>query len=166
MGRKLLGYDDAIKLLGGQCKVVTALGNLAGATLAVLSVSGVPAALGLFPLKDEIVRLSQDAVKVLQRRLTGLGRFKRSELLEAAHTVLVVSAFFNALDSLDAELGTALNSASLELTKNEQTALATGSKCGVAGFVDLGRQLITPGRVPGTPGGPGHLSPGLPQNGA
>jgi hypothetical protein len=90
VGRKLLGYDDAVKLLGGECKVVTALNNLAGATLIGLSIGGVPAAAGLFEVKDEIARLSQNAVKVLRRRLTGMGRFKRSELLEAAHAVLVV----------------------------------------------------------------------------
>ena len=149
MGRQLLGYGDAVKLLGGECKVVTALSDLAGATLIGLSVGGVPAALGLFALKDEITRLSQVAVKVLHRRLTGLGRFKRSELLEAAHAILVVSAFFAALDDLDTELGTALNSASLELTKSEQAALATDSEPNANSLVDLARDLITPGRIPG-----------------
>ena len=149
MGRKLLGYDDAVKLLGGECKTVTALSNLAGATLAGLSVGGAPAALGFFALRDEIARFGQDAIKVLRRRLTGMGRFKRSELLEAAHAVLVVSAFFLALDDLDAELGTALNSASMELTKSEQAALATSSEPGVTGLANLARELITPGRIPG-----------------
>ena len=149
MGRKLLGYDDAVKLLGGDCKVVTALNNLTGATLIGLSVGGVPAAVGLFEVKDEIARLSQNAIKVLRRRLTGMGRFKRSELLEAAHAVLVVSAFFVALDDLDTELGTALNSASLELTKSEQAALASSSEPGITGLADLARELITPGRIPG-----------------
>lgn len=149
MGRQLLGYDDAVKLLGGQCKVVSALNNLAGATLIGLSVSGVPAALGLFELKEEIARLTQNAVKVLRRKVTGVGRFKRSEMLEAAHAILVVSAFFAALDDLDTELGTALNSASLELSKSEQAALATGSDPGLTGLVDLARELIKPGRIPG-----------------
>jgi hypothetical protein len=153
MGRKLLGYDDAVKLLGGECKVVTALNNLAGATLIGLSVGGVPAAAGLFELKDEIARFSQNAVKVLRRRLIGMARFKRSELLEAAHAVLVVSAFFVALDDLDTELGTALNSASLELTKSEQVALTSSSGPGVTGLVDLARELITPGRIPGLDAG-------------
>ena len=153
MGRKLLGYDDAVNLLGGECKVVTALNNLAGVAITGLSVSGVPAALGLFPLRDEIVRLTQNVVKVLHRRLTGIGRFKRSELLEAAHAVLVVSAFFAALDDLDTDLGTALNSASLELTKSEQVALASSSGPGVTGLADLARELITPGRIPGLDAG-------------
>ena len=153
MGRKLLGYNDAVKLLGGECKVVTALSSLAGASITGLSVGGVPAALGLFSLRDEIARFSQEAVKVLRRKLTGMGRFKRSELLEAAHAVLVVSAFFAALDDLDAELGTALNSASLELTKSEQAALASSSEPGVTGLVDLARELITPGRIPGLDAG-------------
>jgi len=117
--------------------------------------------LGFFSLRDEITRISQDAVKVLRRRLTGLGRFKRSELLEAAHAVLVVSAFFAALDDLDAELGTALNSTSLELTKSEQAALATSSEPGVADLVGLARELIIPGRVPGLDAGVNRRGRGL-----
>ena len=35
----------------------------------------------------------------------------------AAHAVVVISAFFTALDDLDRQLGAALNSASLELTQ-------------------------------------------------
>jgi hypothetical protein len=150
MGKKTLGYDDAVKLLGSESKVVAALSKLAGAGLVALSASGVPAALGLFDLKNEVADLGQEAVKTLRKRLTGLGRFKRSELLEAAHAVLVVSAFFTALDDLDAELETALNSASLELTGAEQAALATDkSQPGACGLADLAHELITPGQIPG-----------------
>ena len=103
MGRKLLSYDDAVKLLGGQSKVLSGLTALAGAGLAGVGLVGlahgaVPAAVGLFELKDEVARITQAVMATLQKRLTGLNRFKRSELLEAAHAVLVVSAFFDALD--------------------------------------------------------------------
>jgi hypothetical protein len=159
MSRKLLGYEDAVKLLGGESRLVAALGKLAGAGLAGVSLAGlahgnVPAAIGMFELKDEIVSQGQEAVTTLRQRFTGLNRFERSELLEAAHAVLVVSAFFAALDDLDAELRTAINSASLELTKPEQVALATvPSRPASAGLPELAHQLITPGRIPGLDGG-------------
>jgi hypothetical protein len=155
MGRKLLGYEDAVKLLGGESKLVAALGKFAGAGLAGVSLVGlahgnVPAAIGLFEFKNEVVGQGEEAVKTLRRRFAGLSRFKRSELLEAAHAVLVVSAFFAALDDLDAELRTALNSASLELAKPEQVALAVGVPGSAsAGLPELAHQLITPGRIPG-----------------
>jgi hypothetical protein len=77
MGRKLLGYDDAVKLLGGESTIVAALSKLAGAGLAGaglvgLAHSNVPAAVGLFELKNEIVSLSQETVRTLRHHLTRL----------------------------------------------------------------------------------------------
>lgn len=126
MGRKALSYGDAVKLLGGKSQVVSVLSRFAGAGLTVLSAGGVSVALSLFELKDEVSRLGDDAVVSLRNRLTRLNRFSRSELLEAAHAVLVVSAFFAALDDLDAELNTALNSGFLELTAAEQAGPSRG----------------------------------------
>jgi hypothetical protein len=149
MARKLLGYDDAVKILGGECKIITSLSTLAGAAITVASMAGAPAALGLLPLRDEITRLSQESIKALRSKLGTSSRFKRSELLEAAHAILVVGSFFNALDDLDGELGSALNSASLELTRSEQAALATNSEVGVSGLANLARELISPDQIPG-----------------
>src|SRR5439155_11641106 len=68
---------------------------------------------------------------------------------------LVVSAFFEALDDLSGELRAALDSASLELTGAEETALATGASPvrGAAGLADLARGLTAPGAVPGLAAG-------------
>src|SRR5690242_16543066 len=109
MSRRQLSYLDAVKLLGGENKLVALGGNLAGAGLTAVSIVGlahgnIPAAIGLLQLRDEFVGQGQEAVKALRQRLTGLSRFSRSELLQAAHAVLVVGAFFAALDDLDAEL--------------------------------------------------------------
>lgn len=175
MGKKTLSYGDAVKLLGGQSRVVSVLSRFAGAGLTVLSAGGVDVVLSLFDLKNEVSQLSEDAVVSLRNRLTKIDRFSRSELLEAAHAVLVVSAFFAALDDLDAELNTALNSGFLELTKAEQAALAAESQrlstpSGMAtlkserwiqskpaarvlsrspGLADLARELTLPGKIPG-----------------
>src|SRR5262249_15417630 len=130
--------------------MLTRLGRLVGTGLTVAS-AGASGALGLFDLKQEVERLSQEATVTLRNRIKGLNRFQRSELLEAAHAVLVVSAFYAALDDLDQQLGTALNTASLELTGAEQARLASGAepRPGAAGLAELARQLIIPNAVPG-----------------
>lgn len=155
MGRKPLSYVDAVKLLGGESRVVAALSKLAGTGLSVVSFGGSTAALSLFELKGEVERLGQYAVVAMRSRFVGLSRFKRSELLEAAHAVLVVSSFFTALDDLGEELNVALDSALLELTGTEQAALATGSRAGsgLGGLADMARAFIAPGAVPGLDAG-------------
>jgi hypothetical protein len=154
MRTKPLTYVDAVVLLGGQSRVVAGLANLAGAGLAVAS-AGHSVALSLFGLKDEVESLGQKAVVTLRNRIKKLNRFKRSEMLEAAHAVLVVTAFFAALDDLSTDVSAALNSASLEMTAAEQAALAggSGSVSGLAGLADFARELIAPGAVPGLDAG-------------
>jgi hypothetical protein len=152
MTRRRLTYGDAVKLLGGQSKWASLLGKAACAGLASVPVVG--PALTFLDLRDDVEQAGQSAIAALRGRLTGLSRFKRSELLEAAHAVLVISAFFTALDDLDEELRTALNSASLELTRLEQAAIAGGSDwdlvhSSAVGLADLALTLCRPGRIPG-----------------
>jgi hypothetical protein len=82
-------------------------------------------------------------------------RFKRSELIEAAHAVIVISAFFEALDDLDRELSTALNIASLEFSEAEQIALASGGnpETGRPGLARLAAVLTAPNSIPGLDAG-------------
>jgi hypothetical protein len=157
MRRKLLSYADAAKLLGGESAAITALGKLAGTSLTVASAGGIDLALHLFDVKEETERLSQDAIRTLRQRLTGLHRFKRSELIEAAHAVLVVSAFFSALDDLDEELGTALNSATLELTRGEEVSLASSRPVASSSLREMIASLADPGMIPGLQAGADHL---------
>jgi hypothetical protein len=152
MRRKPLSYADAVKLLGGTSPVLGALGKLAGVVgLTTAAAGGVDVALNLLGLRDEMVSLGQDAVVALRNRVMKLNRFKRSELIEAAHAVLMVSSFFEALDDLDAELRTTLNTASMELTRAEQAQLAAGwhSLSGRAGFADVAVRLISYAMLPG-----------------
>ncbi|WP_432929598.1 hypothetical protein ACQPZZ_05650 [Microbispora sp. CA-135349] len=128
MGNKPLSYNDAVKLLGGSNAVITALSRLAGGALTVASAGGSDVALSLFDLKGEVDQLSQSLFTTLRDRVRGVSRFRRTELVEAAHAVVVVAAFFDALDDLDDEILTALNTASLELTRDEQVALAGGRR--------------------------------------
>ncbi|QFY13419.1 hypothetical protein GBF35_48785 [Nonomuraea phyllanthi] len=148
MRRRTLGYEDAVRILGKESSVVRALGRLAGSGLTVATAGGSDVALGLFDLKGEVERLAQDAASVVRERVGGLTRFERSELLEAAHAVIIVAAFFAALDDLDAELRTTLNTTTLELVRAEQAALAAGRPTGSGRLAGLVEVLNTPGSLP------------------
>jgi hypothetical protein len=152
--KKPLSYQDAVVLLGGDSKIFAALSKVAGGALSVASL-GSAEALSLIGLKDEVERLGQDAVVTLRNRWMGLNRFSRSELIEAAHAVLVVSAFFTALDDLSVDLRAALSTTSLQLSAAEQAILATQSAVGLQAtdLADLAREFLAPGAIPGVSAG-------------
>ncbi|MGI5154574.1 NACHT domain-containing protein [Microbispora sp. CA-102843] len=111
--RKGISYADAVGLLGQESTVAKVLtGTLVGA---------VPV-LSLFDVKDEAARLAADVTGRLRDRLTGLNRYDRTARLEAAQAVLVVAAFFEALD----ELRLPFDPKELRFTRDDQAAL-TGS---------------------------------------
>ncbi|GAA4945989.1 NACHT domain-containing protein [Actinoplanes utahensis] len=115
-----LSYADAARLLGGQnSKIITALEKIAG----VLMLGTAPVAdavLSWFDAKADFVRLSNELVRNLAEHRSGLSRYGRTERLEAAHTVIVVTAFFEALT----EMQLPVELAEMELTKAEQLAVA------------------------------------------
>jgi hypothetical protein len=79
-------------------------------------------ALNLFEAKGELARLSGEVARGLGQRIRGLNRFTRSERLAAAHSIIVLTAYFEVL--ADAELP--VDVSELELTKAEQVSLAGG----------------------------------------
>jgi hypothetical protein len=122
-----LSYADAVRLMGGrESRIVAALDRLAGGVLLAASASGSGLALNLFSAKSELAQLSSELVRGLGQRLRGLDRFSRTERLAAAHSVVALTAYFEALASADLPF----DARKLELTKSEQVALAQG---GVAG---------------------------------
>lgn len=99
MGREL-GYADAVKLLGGvDSRVVAALDRLTGGLLLAASAGGGALVLNLFEAKGELARLSGELVSGLGACMRGLGRFDRTERLVAAHKVVVITAYFEALST-------------------------------------------------------------------
>ncbi|WIM98819.1 hypothetical protein ACTOB_002436 [Actinoplanes oblitus] len=115
-----LGYSDAVRLLGGQdSKVVAAIEKITGGVL-LAATPAVPALLGLFDAKAELVRLGHDLVRGFAERRSGLSRFSRTQRLQAAHTVIVVTAFFEAM----ADAGLPFRFDELEMTGQEQESLA------------------------------------------
>jgi len=62
-------------------------------------------AIDFFALRDELVSWGRSLVGGLGERLAGLGRFDRTQRLVAAHSVVVVTAFYEALGGVLAEDG-------------------------------------------------------------
>jgi len=118
-----LRYADAVKLLGGSTPAAKAIDNLLGGALSVATAGGSEAALSFFDAKAEMVRLGHVITDKINERVRGLGRFDRSQRLQAAHSILVVTAYFEAFDAL--VQGTDLGSP--ELTRDDQIGLAAGS---------------------------------------
>ncbi|GAA2602685.1 hypothetical protein GCM10010399_36820 [Dactylosporangium fulvum] len=117
MARSRLTYAEAVRLLTGGADTVTVLSRLAGGAL-LLASPLVSTALSLFDAKGEANALLRDLVGAAPDRIRSARGKSHYELLEAAHTVLVLSAFFDALAELGGEqLG------ALELTDVEKRRL-------------------------------------------
>lgn len=95
MRSRRLTYADAVQLLdGSQSPIVRAVGRAVGisATAATFGVAD------FFGLRDDLVTWGQGIAGGLRERLLGLRRFDRTQRLEAAHAVLVITSFFQAFD--------------------------------------------------------------------
>jgi hypothetical protein len=93
-----LRYSDAVTLLGGSGPLLRAADRVAGAALTLATAGGSDLALSLFDARSEAVKLSEAALGRLSDSVRGLRRYDRTQRLHAAHGVLVVTAFFAALD--------------------------------------------------------------------
>src|SRR5215217_133462 len=94
----MMSYSDAARVLGGTSnRTVKALDGLTGGLLLGAAAGGAAWALSLFDAKSEVARLSSELVAGLNQTVAGLGRFDRSERLAAAHSVIVVTAYFEAI---------------------------------------------------------------------
>ncbi|MGB6163502.1 MAG: hypothetical protein WBF75_13220 [Pseudonocardiaceae bacterium] len=134
-----LSYADAVKLLGGrENRTVAALDRLVGGILLVASAAGAGFALSLLAPKSELARLSGDLVSGLAERLRGVSRLGRSERLAAAHAVIVLTAYFEALR----QVSLPFDDKELKFTGAEQVAVATGGEAGTASLRKLADALL------------------------
>ncbi|MEO3781901.1 hypothetical protein ABGB12_01115 [Actinocorallia sp. B10E7] len=136
MSRKL-SYADAVKLLGGESRVVAALDRLTGGLLLAATGVGGEFVLSLFDARSELARLSRELVTGLSDRMRGLSRFDRTSRLSAAQSVLVITAYFEAVR--DAPLP--FDSGKLRLGRSESVRLATGRELDSARLPALARIL-------------------------
>lgn len=129
-----LSYADAVVLLGGgpRNRIVAALDRLTGGVLLAASATGAAFPLSLFDAKAELFRLSDELVGSITGRLSRAKRASRTKSLAAANSVLVITAFFEAMRALP------FNIDNLEITAAEQVAIATDGHPGR----DLARALL------------------------
>ncbi|GAA1679947.1 hypothetical protein GCM10009733_090900 [Nonomuraea maheshkhaliensis] len=150
-----LCYADAVKLLGGSdSALVAALDRLTGGLLLAATGGGAEFALSLFDAKGELARLSGDLVSGLADRLRGLGRFDRTERLIAAHKVIVLTGYFEAVSSATASFDTGRG---VRLDRSAQVGLAAGVRPSSDRLKDL-VGVLNDSDVPGEPARPGDAA--------
>ncbi|MER7345761.1 hypothetical protein ABT390_10170 [Streptomyces aurantiacus] len=146
--RRLLSFGDALALLGGDPPAVAALDRALGGALNLATGGLSGSVLGMFDARGRVLGLGRDAWQGVGERLGRTdGRVERTRVLEAAHTVIVVLAFFDALES--AELPFALDEVSL--TRRDQLTVAGGRVTLAAGFTDTVAQVDAPRPAPHLP---------------
>jgi NACHT N-terminal Helical domain 7/AAA domain len=129
-------YADAAKLLGGnQNAVLSRLDNILGGTLLGGAVLGVSELLGWFDAKVDFIRMSKELVGAVSD--VRKSRADRTERLHAAHSVIVLVAFFEAFD----ELGIPFTTKSVDLTRQRQLNLHQDSPQGI---LDAEIPLLSP----------------------
>jgi hypothetical protein len=136
---RTLSYVDAVRLLGGDDEaLLNRLDSLASGVMVAL-IPAAPGVAALLDAKIEVARLGHDLIRHFRERRAGLGRYDRTQRLAAAHTVLVVVAYFEAM--AEADLPVAF--AELELTPAEQLSMTgPGGSTDASSIVD---QLLAAG---------------------
>lgn len=94
---KGLSYTDAARLLGGESAGAAALGT---AVAGLATAAGGPG-VSLFDVKGAVTRAAGRFLTGLRERSSGASRLARSQRLQAANSILVVTAMFEAFDALD-----------------------------------------------------------------
>ncbi|PDP86726.1 hypothetical protein CQJ94_15645 [Glycomyces fuscus] len=115
---KRLTYADALKILGQNDSEVMNLAERL--TDGGLGLVGVP---DLFGLRGALVSGGRQAIEGIRDKISGESRTSRTEKIEAAHQILVIVAFFEAVEEALTELDAPFSLADLEFTREEQVAL-------------------------------------------
>lgn len=134
-----LSYADALKILGcNENRLVKAAEFAANATRTGWALAGgARMALTLADLKEDAVRYGEHVLRRAPGWKADVNRHTRTQRLAAAHAVIVVSAWFEALD--EAKLPFTLGR--LGLDRGEQAALALGGPA-ADGFARLAETLL------------------------
>lgn len=147
--RGRVGYVDALKILGiGHSKVLDSISRLLGGVVLVATAAvGQPGLLALLAVRDELVSQTKKLLTGLGQRTRGATGKDRTELLVAAHTVVGVNAYFEALRDVEMPVDVTR----LQLTSDEELALAgsareAGSRKLVETLLRLPLPLPTPYR--------------------
>src|SRR4051794_24560191 len=142
-----LTYADAARLLGAaEDPVVKILGAVSGVGAAVLTLHSLGGR-DIFALRGQLIEWGNAAVTGLRERMNGVHRFDRTQRLEAAHAIVVVTSFYEALEEVLSDRPE-VDLAAARLTAGEQVAIAT-STAAETRYADLVQVLIdTPPPMP------------------
>ncbi len=93
--RQILTYRDAVVLLGGPSTLTSVLDK--ASSLALFGMG----AIDLFDARAEAVRLGDAFLRGLRDKVKGLSRYDTTQRLAAAHSVIVITAYLEALAEMD-----------------------------------------------------------------
>jgi hypothetical protein len=126
MARTRVSYSEAVRLLLGAAPGVAAqAGRIAGGLLLAATPLSPETVLSLFDAKGEANNLLRDLVDRAPGRIKAARGKRHYELLEAAHGLLVLSAFFDAVAEIHGP-----RFAALELTDEEKHRIGVTSALG------------------------------------
>ncbi|MFC7273137.1 NACHT domain-containing protein [Paractinoplanes rhizophilus] len=126
---RTISYADAVRILGGgpESAVYQRVNTMTGGLLAGAAVAA-PQLLALLDLRTELARVSGELVTTAARAMVGSGRRDRTDRLAAAHTVIVIAAYFDAIAEVDLSWTVPLPKPGLSvggaLTRQDQLRLA------------------------------------------
>ena len=112
-------FNDAARILGANRKAQAYLRQGTGAVLAAASIS-IPAMAAFLGTCSDFVGFCGQLILSLQEKKRGISRWTRTERLQAANGLLVISAFFKAMN----EANLPINISDLSISKDEATAIA------------------------------------------
>lgn len=131
---RTFNYREAAILIGGtQSKLVTALDKVTGGIM-LGTVTVVSDVLSWFDAKADFVKLSHDLVNAVIEKKRGIRRIDRTRRIEAAHTVIVMTAFFESFAEFD------LPFSIKEVTAADQRHIQ--EKASTATLAPIGRWLL------------------------
>jgi hypothetical protein len=99
---RTISYADAVRILGGgpESAAYQRVNTMTGGLLSGAAIAA-PHLMALLDLRTELARVSGELVTTAARAMTGSGRRDRTDRLAAAHTIIVVAAYFDALADVD-----------------------------------------------------------------
>ncbi|MEU9603457.1 hypothetical protein [Streptomyces sp. NPDC048057] len=133
-GRRQISYRDAVAILTGDSAALAAADRALGGVLSVATGGVSDAVLNMLDAQGRVLRLGRDLTANLRGSLSDADRVTRTDRIHAAHSVLVISAWFEALGEVELPFGLE----ELELTGRDQVAIASGTAPGV----DLVESLV------------------------
>jgi hypothetical protein len=140
----ILTYEDAASLLGKPKNNLQKYLQLGAASVLGGAALTMPALAAFLDARETFVDACLDLLTHLHDALVGIGRWTRTQRLVAAHGVLAIASFFDALS----QARLPMNFSELEFTREEQIQIANGD-CGKApeGAREFLREVLAFGEV-------------------